>query len=512
MATDPYSIMSGYNPASDPMSMGMPQGTQNFIQTLSADTGNMQPVPGVTPAAPDPSQMPPMDYSDPMASNNFMQGADPSQPAAAPPGSMPQQMPDEPAPGGNAPRKRLSLVDTIGRISDVLAKTGGATEQYQPYLDSRIATQQTQQGNALDMDAKRADIAQTGTATQTAQNAIMGHFAQGVKAAIAQGVDPHQAIASAAQTMGIPPAIAATFGHAYNQNPGIIDAYTQDDPNKEVYGTAPQWFQGPDGKPVLVQVSNKGNSKIVDPGDGYTPSDLIKTDNLGNSMDFRGAHSATPVRSATIQGKIGQDEQQTTGPNGQVKIAPLPGSVAAVKSANDTTRAQAAATTAGAAVTRANNAGKGPGGANGKPTSSPAAALATLDNIQSSFDRLHHMNALAGEDGLGLGRTKAGQAIGAHFGKAAAEERVLLSKSLGSLQSDLLSSLPGSATRTRFEQEIQKQRLPDPMTMTYATANQAIQQYRNAYKTALASAPASTGRPVLPAPPRGASKPQVIGW
>jgi hypothetical protein len=36
-----------------------------------------------------------------------------------------------------APRKRLSLIDTIGRVADVFANVGGAQAQYQPYLDAR---------------------------------------------------------------------------------------------------------------------------------------------------------------------------------------------------------------------------------------------------------------------------------------------------------------------------------------------------------------------------------------
>jgi len=477
-----------YDPTQGNYSLGMPQqqNTTNVLQTLGADMGNMQP----SSAVPAPDASP----------GNYLQ---------------PQQLPDESAPGGNMPRKRMSLVDTIGRISDVLANVGGAPAQYQPYLDQRVATAQNQQANALDNQAKQADIRQTGVATNVAQNGIVGQFANGVKAAIAGGADPHQAIAATAQALNVPPNIAALFGSQYDKNPAILDAFSATDPNKEIYGTQPIWFTDPaTGKQVLGQVSNKGNFKQVDSG-GLAPADTIKTDNYGNVLVTRGVHSAQPITSRVIQGKLGTDEVATgTDANGTpTKVAALPGSAGAlnqqkVQTEIDKNKAQTDALAAKAA-------GKGPQAA------SAQAALSTLGNIEQSFDRLHHMNALAGEDGLGLGRTVLGQTIGAHFGNAAAQERVLLEKNLGTLQSDLLSSLPGAATRTRFEQEIQRKRLPDPMTMTYDTAKQAIQQYRDAYNVALQSGekpqavPGQAASRTIKAPAgagRKASQPSVSNW
>lgn len=488
-----------YDPSSNDYSMGMPQSqtATNFLQQLNAATGNMQPQ-----QAPQPD---PNAYAPPAPDQNFMQG-----------GPTQGQLPDEAAPGGNAPRKRLSLVDTIGRISDVLANVGGATPQYQPYLDQRVATAQNQRANDLDAAAKQADIRQTGTATQVAQNGILSQFAGGVKAAIASGADPHQAIASAAQAMGVPPNVAAMFGQQYDKNPGILDAFSAADPNKEIYGTTPQWYTGPDGKPVLVQVSNKGNTKIVNPGDGYAPADTIKTDNLGDTLQTRGAHSATPITSRVINGKMGTDETATAvDANGRpIRVAALPGSTGALN--QQKTQAEIAKDQA------QTDKLKNGSGAAVDPTAYRT-AMNTLDTIQKGFDALHNMHALAGEDSAsgGIGRTRLGQSIGAFYGTDAAQKRIELQKSLGALQSELIKSLPGSATRTRFEQEIQAKRLPDPMNMTYKTASDVIQQYRDAYNIALQSqgkpqaVPGQTLPRTIKAPAaaaRGAGKPSVSNW
>lgn len=453
----------------------------NFLQQLSAGTGQMTPN-DVAPQAPGITQ-------------------------------LPQQMPDQPAPGGNTPRKRLSAIDVLGRISDVIAKTGGAEQQYQPYLDQRIATQQQQQGNNLDMDAKRADIAQTGTATQGAQNGILGNYARAVKNAIQGGVDPHQAMAGFAQQLGIPPNVAAIFGHQYDQNPASLDALASvGDPNeRETFGTTPVWTTDANGNQVLAQISNRGNFKRVDMGE-LTPTDTIQANNAGDRLIYTARHgNGAPVRSQTIQGHLGTDTQARVDANGNVVGAQiLPGSATAANLGNATQRTLND-------TNRTNNA------INPKvDTAASQHALSLLDNIQSGFKDLHGMNALPGEGSISaaIGRTGIGQTIGEQTGNAAAQKRLEIGKNLSALQQAMIKSIPASATRTKFEQEIIQRGLPDPTKMSYATAQTVIQQLRDSYKDALNDSatrpsPLPGARPTLAAPPaavRGVSKPQVIGW
>lgn len=63
---------------------------------------------------------------------NVMQqaGIDPNMPQPAPVSQAPQ-------PAAQAPRPRRSLLETIGRISDVLATTGGAQPLYEPTINAR---------------------------------------------------------------------------------------------------------------------------------------------------------------------------------------------------------------------------------------------------------------------------------------------------------------------------------------------------------------------------------------
>jgi hypothetical protein len=96
----------------------------SFLDNLTGATPPLPPPPGAD--APD-VQLPGV------AQANVLQQLPDAQPA---PVQAPPPPPPPPAPVA-APHKRRSLLDTIGRISDVLAKVGGADALYQPTLDAR---------------------------------------------------------------------------------------------------------------------------------------------------------------------------------------------------------------------------------------------------------------------------------------------------------------------------------------------------------------------------------------
>jgi hypothetical protein len=81
-------------------------------------------------------------------------------------------------------------------------------------------------------------------------------------------------------------------------------------------------------------------------------------------------------------------------------------------------------------------------------------------------------------------------------------------KNVSALQQAMLKSLPASATRTKFEQEMLARGLPDPAKMSLPTAQTVIKQLQESYMSALAASRKEVGggRPTL------APKPAAGGW
>ena len=373
------------------------------------------------------------------------------------------------------PQPRHSLLDTIGRISDVFAKVGGADPLYQPTLDATtartnaasdhdLATQKAQ----LDLTTDKFDLSDK---QREAADSERSRFAS-VLGAVNDAEDAAK-MPDLMAAAGLTDARYAPFVKMVQANPETAKTLASalgggaDDSDKLgknlFFGTTTT------GKTVAYQIGPDGKPHILDFGGGITPDEPIKVVNTGGSNVIVGGsglpktiipNTASPntVLTTTTNQNIAAGHDKT-----QITVAGMPA------------RPTAAA------------AGKG---------SDPSAGLKIISNIQQSFDNLHNLQALPGEGGavgniLGtIGRTSLGQAIGATTGlSAAAQERELLAKNLASLQSDLIKSLPGNATRTRFEQLIQQRRLPNPATMSYPTANRAIAQIRDDYTTALNSQP-----------------------
>lgn len=415
--------------------------------------------------------------------SNVLQAAmaPPALPTAAPAPPPPPPTVAPTAAPVDHPRKRLSVIDAIGRIADTLATVGGSQPMYEPTLEH-----QQDRMNQVDLDALKKTL----TEQQVAAGALEPQVAERKRIGVALGGISGQPNAaelwpSIAEQAGIDPQKTAAIGHILQANPaaaGILAKSLGADPDNlgknVLFGTTT------DGKTVAYQVGPDGHPHVLDFGTtGITPSEPVKVVNTGGSSVIVGAggtvkkilpNTAPPgtVLTATTSRENNRDTNQTN-----LTIAGMPA--------------------------------RASGGANSK-TSDPRAGLTIISDIQQSFDNLHKLQALPGEGGAvgnligAVGRTSLGQALEAKTGVSqAAQEREILGKNLANLQSDLIKSLPGNATRTRFEQEIQKKRLPDPNTMNYATANRAIAQIREAYLTALRSqtpvkaAPANNGWSVV---------------
>jgi hypothetical protein len=412
----------------------------------------------------------------------------PSQPAApvAPPAPEPVAptaatvVPDE-----EHPRKRRSVIDTIGRLADVFATVGGAQALYQPTLDSREdrTLKLGDHARQVDLDALKKTLTQQ----QVTEGALEPQIAARKRLGTALGAlanNPNAADLwpSVAEQAGITdPQQIAAIGQQLQQNPQSAGIFAKalgadiDNLGKNVYfGT------GPEGKTVAYQVGPDGSPHILDfSASGVTPSDPIKIVDTGGGQVIVGA-SGIPKR--ILPKTARPDTILTTTTNRDIAAG------------HDRTNITIAGMPARSKTAGGSDTGTGD-------------ALSYLDNISRGFDDLHKLGALPGDaSGLGavegaVSRSAIGQKVGEQMGSPAAQKRLELVKNINSLQSEMIKSLPGSATRTKFEQEIQKARLPDPTKMSYATAQRVIGELKQQYQRALqASAKEVAGTAAKAAP------------
>lgn len=155
---------------------------------------------------------------------SIAQPASPDQVAAATSG-MPQ-----PAVAG---RQRRSLIDIIGRASDVIANVGGAPAQYQPYLDERadraLALEDHARGVDLDELRRKAleqQVQMGGIGIENAQteqgDTERARIGQAL-GAIMTAEDPAAMWAQVADEAGIDPQRAAAIGQRIAANPSMIE-------------------------------------------------------------------------------------------------------------------------------------------------------------------------------------------------------------------------------------------------------------------------------------------------
>ena len=414
---------------------------------------------------------------------NFLQQATGDVPNAAPASAPPPQQNAEP------PRTRRSLLDTIGRISDVLAKVGGAEALYQPSLDARAA-----QAQQVDLDAMRKQLLQQqiGAGQDEAagrKTALLGNAVRGLQAIQARGGDVAKAWPILAQQAGIDSAQADHLGQVFAADPNNIRGIAAMLNGQQEFGLQPFYAKDANGNLAAYQIGKDGSIQPVQLPEGQTPIDPLKFVDLGGQMAGVGTRSNTVSRILPKTEAPGKAADRAS----RERIA----------AAGNASRENIAATSAAA---------KGAGKASGN-SDEINASLDLLNNVEKGFSDLHNLHALAGESLLGpLSRTAIGQAAGEQFGTAAAQKRLEVQKNISQLQQSMLKSLPASATRTKFEQEMLARGLPDPFKMNAETAATVIGQLRQSYMQALKnlkseqSAAAPAGKPKIT--PRASSG----GW
>lgn len=209
--------------------------------------------------------------------------------------------PAAPAAEPGHPRKRLSVIDTIGRLADVFATVGGAQALYQPTLDSREDRTLALGDHArqVDLDALKKRLTEQQVSAGDLQTTLDARKRLGTAlGALANNPDAATLWPSVAEQAGITdPQQVAAIGGILQQNPASAGIFAKalgadiDNLGKNVYfGT------DPNGKTVAYQVGPDGNPHILDfSASGITPSDPIKVVDTGGSQVIVGS-SGTPRR------------------------------------------------------------------------------------------------------------------------------------------------------------------------------------------------------------------------
>ena len=184
------------------------------------------------------------------------------------------------------PRKRRSVIETIGRLADVFAKVGGAEALYEPTLNAR-----TDRMNQVDMDALRKTLAQQQVAGGAQEVEATERKRIGTAlGALAGREDAATLWPSIAEQAGVDPQKTAVIGQILQANPEAASIFAKslgadvDNLGKNVYfGT------GPDGKTLAYQVGDDGRPRILDFGGALAPSDPTKIVNLGGTTAVIGS-------------------------------------------------------------------------------------------------------------------------------------------------------------------------------------------------------------------------------
>lgn len=228
------------------------------------------------------------------------------------------------------PRKRRSVLETIGRIADVIATVGGADALYQPSIDAR-----EDRARAIDLEEMRKQqlqqqIAAGSEEAANLQRQKLGVALKGLQAIQARGGDANRAWPMLAQQAGITPDEAAQLGQVFQQDPNAIAAISAmfgETPDRE-FGLQPFYAQDAEGNLKAYQLGKDGSLQPVNLPDGVAPIDPLKFIDTGNQQVGVGTRSGQPIR-VLPKGERpgfrgGQPINERPGFRGGRPIAPLP--------------------------------------------------------------------------------------------------------------------------------------------------------------------------------------------
>ncbi len=276
----------------------------NFLGQAPPSTALSGQMPADVPVTyqPLPDPVAPPGYADPGPMTNILQ-------AVAPPAqsdissqiaNMPSPSPAPTAAPAEPPRKRRSVIETIGRLADVFAKVGGAEALYEPTLNARQDRGFGIEDRQRKISADEIALATGKFALGDAQNIRLGQFARGLRAIQKGGGDVGVALPILAQRMGIDAETTQAIGQIFATNPqaleGLIAATTDPKYDQTKYGGSVVYGKDANGNLVAYQpgLGNEGGRNILP--EGITPIDPLKFVDTGGAQVGVGSRSGNPIR------------------------------------------------------------------------------------------------------------------------------------------------------------------------------------------------------------------------
>lgn len=413
---------------------------------------------------------------------NVMQqaGIDPNMPQPAPVSQAPE-------PAAQAPRPRRSLLETIGRISDVLATTGGAQPLYEPTINAREDRARQIQSDQQKLAAGAFELGDKG-------NARAGMALRGLQAIQRAGGDVNAAWPILAQQAGIPPERAAQMAQIFGQDPRAIDGLAETFNGHEgKYAKQVNIAVDPaTGNTIAYQVDDAGNVHQVQLPENYNPVDPMQTVDLGGKTGIIGRNS----------GNIKRIIPKTERPGG---------------AADRASRERIAGGRNVTAITIAGMPARAQPGQGGGPSAAAATALPLLSNMREALTRFRNAGGIAAPGMTGKGRLNS-----AALENVPLYERVTNPESYSARQDlnrlategvfqllPLMSPTIKVGSRN-FDTEKEFQRLSNAIlnAKDYNSALRGIQDMENLINTGLKQPPAPN---TSPAAPRGTVKPASSG-
>lgn len=438
---------------------------------------------------------------------NLLQGLGYDQPAAAP--QIPQT--GAPANASPAPKSRRSLLDSVGRIADVLAKVGGADALYQPTLDAREDREIALGDHARSVDLEKLKLALAGQQVEGGQNALDDTG----RARIQQAVRGTQALLAAnpqaditkvfpllASRAGLNPEQAAGIATDLAANPGLLDGLAGFDDAGDKFGGSVVYAKGPDGRIVAFQPNLKGGKGRAILPEGFTAVDPLKFVDTGDKQ----------VGVGTRSGEVGTTLDKGMDPD---KVADRGSREGIARRNNQTARDIAA-------MPARSKAAAG-GGANSSMAKQADTLLGELSGIYEDLNKSGAMvnpnNSTAGNIMSRLRSSGAGQLVEGAVGTQAQTLRDRVASIRPALMQSLAKAtgMTGKQLDSNADVKLFMQTITDP-SASYQANKAAIAGLRTFLASnAKADTPARqlpprVGAPAKPAARRPAGKPTVTNW
>lgn len=196
------------------------------------------------------------------------------------------------------PRKRRSVLETIGRISDVFATVGGADALYQPSIDAREDRARMVDIDAMKRQQMQQQLAMGGEEAAAMQRAKVGVALKGLQAIKARGGDIGQAWPLLAQQAGIAPEAATELAQVFQQNPNAIDGISAmfTEQQQREFGLQPFYAQDGQGNLTAYQLGKDGSLQPIQLPEGTAPIDPLKFIDTGNNQVGIGTRSGQPLK------------------------------------------------------------------------------------------------------------------------------------------------------------------------------------------------------------------------